>query len=134
MKTHLLKGKRYICFVILIVLYINIITFPQTATEYTTNHLLEQNTDSIPLNPKIQNIINMINESTLRKHLEIVISHSPRVTGTYGCRKTASYIYQELISYGLETRYHDWTAYGNRYHPGRYTSQNIEGKKTGIRR
>ncbi|UCD14161.1 MAG: M28 family peptidase [Thermoplasmatales archaeon] len=81
--------------------------------------------------PKIETILEMINESLLREYLEILVGYGPRLTGTYSCQKSAEYIYQQFKKMGLKTRYQNWTTFGNRYHPRLFKSQNVEGKLKG---
>lgn len=75
---------------------------------------------------KIQTILNTIDESLLRSYLEPLVDLAPRYTGTYGCEQAASFIRQQFTSMGLQTRYHEWSDFGNRYHPKYFTSQNVE--------
>jgi hypothetical protein len=73
----------------------------------------------------------MINESILREYLKNLVEIGHRMTGTYNCEKAAKYIYQQFESMDLETRYHNWMAYGDWYHKGFYKGQNIEATLEG---
>jgi hypothetical protein len=79
----------------------------------------------------IDEILSMIDEALLMKYLQYLVGLGPRVTGTYGCEKAAQYIHAQFTNMGLDTRYHNWTMWGNRRHPYFYTSQNIEGTLPG---
>jgi hypothetical protein len=68
----------------------------------------------------------MIDEDLLKEYLKTIVDFGPRYTGTYGCEKAAEYIYQQFQKMGLKVRYHNWTAFGNRYHPRLFKSQNVE--------
>lgn len=81
---------------------------------------------------KIQMILNSITEPLLRSYLETLVDLAPRYTGTAGCEQAASFIHDQFSSMGLETRYDDWSAFGNRYHPGYYISQNVEATLQGV--
>jgi hypothetical protein len=74
----------------------------------------------------------MINESLLRTILQSITNIGPRVTGTYGCEQAAAYIYQQFNQTGLQTRYQNWTGWGNRWHPGKFNSQNVEATLKGV--
>ena len=80
---------------------------------------------------KIATIMDMINEDMLREYLETLVGYGPRMTGTYGCEKSAEYIYQQFAEMGLQTRYQNWTDFGNKFHRGLYKSQNVEGTLKG---
>ena len=80
---------------------------------------------------KITGLLEMINETLIREYLETIVGFGPRVSGSYGCEKSAQYIYQQFMNMGLTARYQNWTAWGNIYHPHFYTSQNVEGALTG---
>jgi hypothetical protein len=69
-----------------------------------------QSTD-ISIDPKITDIIESINESLIKRYLETIVGYGPRPTGTYGCEKTARYIYDQFKSMGLATRYQNWTKF-----------------------
>ena len=59
------------------------------------------------INPKIQEIIDKINETLVRNFMEyLVLETGSRYTGTYGCQKAAKYIYQQFENMGIQTRYH----------------------------
>lgn len=82
---------------------------------------------------KIQGIIEKINETLLREFMEyLVFEVGCRYTGTYGCQKAADYIYRQFETMGLQVKYHYWSAYGNRWHPGLFVSQNIEAILSGV--
>ncbi len=66
-----------------------------------------------------------VNRSVLYGYLSGLVGFGPRVTGTPACRAAAEYIYREFEQLGLQVSYHDWTARGNLWHPGRYDSQNV---------
>lgn len=80
---------------------------------------------------KIVTILNNITENLLRSYLETLVAFSPRYTGTYGCEKSAKFIYQQFDQMGLKTRYKNWTSFGNQYHRRIFTSQNIEATLEG---
>ena len=120
--------KRNTIFVVLILVFL--LTSPLiTSLKITKNNNSFEKTD---LDLKIQQIIDKINETLVRNYLEyLVFEIGCRYTGTYGCEKAADYIYNQFESMGLETRYHDWEAWGNRWHPYYFESQNVEAKLIG---
>lgn len=100
----------------------------------TANTTIQQNQKikTQDINPKIQEIIEKINETLIRKFMEyLVFEIGCRFTGTYGCRKAAEYIYEQFENMGMQTRYQDWRARGNRWHPGFFESQNVIGTLKG---
>ena len=86
------------------------------------------------INPKIQEIIDKINETLVRNFMEyLVLETGSRYTGTYGCQKAANYIYKQFENMGIQTRYQNWSARGNRWNPGLFKSQNIIGTQLGTK-
>jgi aminopeptidase YwaD len=102
-----------------------------------SSHSLEH--PFIPENPiavtqdtsKIMSILNNITEDLLRSYLEPLVAFSPRYTGTYGCEKSAKFIFQQFDQMGLKTGYQNWTSFGNIYHRRLFTSQNVEATLEG---
>jgi len=77
--------------------------------------------------PKISAVLDLIDEDLLREYLTTLVGFAPRMTGTYGCEKSAEYMHEQFHNMGLESRLQNWTAFGNIYHPLIFTSQNVEG-------
>ena len=100
------------------------ITIPLATNENHTSALL--GTDQ-----KITSLLAMINETMLQTYMETLLSYGPRLTSSYGCKKAAAFIYDQFTAGHLETRYQNWTALGNRWHPGRFNSQNVEATLKG---
>lgn len=85
------------------------------------------------LNPNIQEIIDKINETLVRNFMEYLIFEiGSRYTGTYGCQKAANYIYNQFENMGLQVRFQNWNARGNKWHNGLFISQNIEATQPGF--
>jgi len=81
---------------------------------------------------KIQGIIDKINETLVRNFMEdLVFEIGSRYTGSYGCQKAARYIHQQFENMGLQAKYQDWSAWGNRWNPGFFESQNVIGTHKG---
>lgn len=84
------------------------------------------------INPKIQEIIEKINETLLRNFMEyLVLEIGNRYTGTDGCKKAANYIYEQFETMGLQSKYQDWSSRGNNFFTGIFTSQNVIGTHQG---
>jgi hypothetical protein len=82
--------------------------------------------EAIPIvDPTIAKILNRIDEDLLGEYLKTIVDFGPRVTGTYSCEKASEYIYQQFQKMGLKTRYHNWTAFGNKYHPHLFKCRNV---------
>ncbi len=91
-----------------------------------------QNTKTENTKLKIQEIIEKINETIIRNFMEyLVFEIGCRFTGTYGCQKAAKYIYEQFGNMGIQTRYQNWIARGNRWHHGFFESQNVIGTHNG---
>lgn len=82
-------------------------------------------------NPKITNIIEMVNESLIMGFLESLVSYGPRLTGTYGCEKAAEYLFEQFENMGLETRYQNWASFNERLRLRFYEAKNVEGTLIG---
>lgn len=98
------------------------ITKNNTITASTSYQLLSTFSD-----PIIEDILEVIDENLIQEYLETLVGYGPRMTGTYGCEKSADYIYQQFDEMGLKTRYHNWSSFGNKFHPRFFESQNVEG-------
>ena len=107
-------------------------SFLDTNSKYLDISTKINQSDLINVDPKITTILEMINESLMQEYLETLVGYGPRMTGNYGCQKSAEYIYQQFNKMGLQTRYQNWTAFGNKYNPRIFKSQNVEGKLIGI--
>lgn len=99
--------------------------------EKQKNQPIVQIANSYPITNKIQTILNEVNEEILEDFLINLVSFSPRYTGTTGCEMTAAYIHQQFENNGLQTRYQEWSSFGNRYHPKFFSSQNVEATHPG---
>jgi hypothetical protein len=76
---------------------------------------------------KISSILEHIDENLLLHYLEDIVSFGPRMTSTFGCEQAAEYIYQEFNRLGLQVRFQNWSAFGNKYNPRMFYGSNIEG-------
>ncbi len=84
------------------------------------------------LNPKIQEILDKINITLVQEFMEyLVFEIGNRYTGTEGCEKAATYLYQQFEDMGLQTSYQDWGSWGNRLLSGYFQSQNVIGTHLG---
>ncbi|HUS99522.1 MAG TPA: M28 family peptidase [Candidatus Thermoplasmatota archaeon] len=84
------------------------------------------------ITPKIQEIIDKINETLIRNFIEyLVVEIGNRYTGTDGCKKAATYIYQQFENMGLQSTYQNWSSWGNSLLAGFFTSQNVIGTHQG---
>jgi len=100
----------------------------EKSVPFEQNNLEKNNVD-----PKIQEIIDKINETLVRDYLEyLVYDIGSRYTGTYGCEKAAKYIHKQFTNAELQTRYQEYSSWGNRWHPNFFKSQNVEGTLAGI--
>jgi aminopeptidase YwaD len=113
---------------------------PTTALSYIeksrpnfhSTSIISYDTHKSTLNPKINAIMNQINRSLILNYLIPIVSYGPRLTGTYGCEKTAQYIYDQFKSLNLQIQQHNWTSFHTGHNlrnlkPRILSSQNIEG-------
>ncbi len=75
---------------------------------------------------KIQAAIVLVNETLLEHVLTTLVGYAPRYSGTYGCQKSAEYLYDCFTGMNVDTHVHEWGAFGNQYNRQMYNSQNIE--------
>lgn len=107
-------------------LVVSLITSTTQGSSFQTNE-----GSSATGSDKISQVISLIDESLILRYLQTLVGFGPRMTGTYGCEKAASYIHQQFTDMQLTTRYQTWTEWGNRNYPHFYTSQNVEGTLQG---
>src|SRR4030042_6868742 len=85
---------HYLFLVLAIVSMLTTATLTSSVTTQPSYSLDKQNhIGTLSPDPKIQTILSMINETLLRTYLKTLVDYAPRVTGTYGCQQTASYIH-----------------------------------------
>ncbi len=123
--TTLFRQKKTLIFSFSLLLLLPLISPVFTAVPYPLQES-EYHLQSLGTNPKIETILSMINETSLRMYLENLLDFSPRLTGTHGCEKGAEYIFNTFETSTLFTQYHTWSSFGNRWHPRLFTSQNVE--------
>jgi Peptidase family M28/Bacterial Ig domain len=84
------------------------------------------------IDPKIQEIIDKINETLVRNFMEyLIVEIGNRYTRTEGCEKAATYIYQQFETMGLQSTYQNWSSWGNSLLSGVFQSQNVIGTHQG---
>ena len=109
---------------------VSLIAFLLASQTLTAENKIEGNHTHII--EKILKATQLIDEKLLQGFLKPLVCFAPRYTGSYGCIKADEYIYTQFKKFGLTTRYHNWSAFGNRYHPRLYRSQNIEDTLEGV--
>jgi hypothetical protein len=130
------SSKKHL--ILLFIVFLLVATVPASTSFSSQNNnqqlVTPQNqcSSSLLYNPKIAAALALINEDLLGNILSTLVSVAPRFTGTYNCQQAANYMYTLLQDNGLQTRYQNWTARGNKYHPYLFTGQNIEGTIPGI--
>jgi len=84
------------------------------------------------IDPKVQEIIDTINETLVRNYMEYLIGViGNRYTGTEGCENAASYIYEQFQTMGLQSTYQNWSSRGNSLFSGYFHSRNVIGTHPG---
>ena len=128
--------KKLISFTIIILFLTSPIL---TATSLIkTNELKtkEQNYDTSSIETdanysKISQILELITEEKIEEFMVDLLKIGPRYTGTEGCNRAADFIAKKYTLFGLENRFHYWTALGPSYKKGIYRSQNVEATLPG---
>jgi hypothetical protein len=103
----------------------------KTQPKFQSKTMPNIDTQHANLNPKINAAMTQINRSLILKYLIPIVSYGPRLTGTYGCEKTAQYIYNQFIAMQLDTNRQNWTAFHTGHNlrnlkPRILESENIE--------
>jgi len=84
------------------------------------------------ITPKIQEILDKINETLIRTFIEyLVVDIGNRYTGTDGCKEAATYISQQFETMGVQSTYQNWSSWGNSLLSGFFRSQNVIGTHQG---
>jgi hypothetical protein len=84
-----------------------------------------------PTSSKVAAVIDHITVPLLRAYLSNLTNFGSRVTGTYACQLAGTYIHDQFISDGLQTRYQNWTMRGDKYFPQKYSASNVEATLPG---
>ncbi|MBS3802140.1 MAG: M28 family peptidase [Candidatus Thermoplasmatota archaeon] len=100
-------------------------------TKYTVEEeyfLTDKNIENDGISDKINNVLDDLDESTLRNYLDTITNtFKGRVTGTKTCHDMGQWIFNELNKLSaLDVRKHYWISRGNVYHKfRRYSGKNI---------
>lgn len=93
-KTILFRTGLIICILSLTT------TVPQKS-DIVLNEIVKTNS----VDPDINDMINMINESMLREYLEKQVAFGPRPTGSQNCDRVADYLFSEFVNMSLDVRF-----------------------------
>ena len=110
-----------------LIILLGLITPAMTTYSAKSIHRLQPLEQYSDQEQKINAIISLINESVIETFLQDLVAIGPRMTGTYGCEKAGEFINDCFTSFGLQTNIYQWSDWGNRWHPGYFHSENIEG-------
>jgi acetylornithine deacetylase/succinyl-diaminopimelate desuccinylase-like protein len=84
------------------------------------------------IDPKVQEIIDKINETLVRNFIEHLLGEiGNRYTGTEGCDNAATYISQQFQTMGLQSTYQNWSAKGKSLLSGYFHGRNVIGTQPG---
>lgn len=122
-----LKKLFAVSLVVIILLVVTAFIFNYEETEDTSLIQIDEDfqPDSYKKNSTLFEMIRMVNESTLEKHVQTIQDFGPHPTGSTTLDKVKEYIYHELTNSGLTVRYDQW-----RYKLRR--GENIEAALPGI--
>ena len=106
-------------------------TVPSNSNHESSSQI-RNNEETQQITPKIQEILDKINETLIRTFIEyLVLDIGNRYTGTEGCKKAATYISQQFETMGMQTTSQNWSSWGNSLLSGFFSSQNIIGTHQG---
>lgn len=122
--------KILCAFVIMLLVFGPLVSSTTRAKEHRT--IENKNNTMLNTDEKIQEILLKINETLVRNFMEyLVFDIGSRVTGTEGCQKAASYIYDQFQTMGLQVRYQNWSHKINKSDSNILVSQNVEATQQG---
>jgi hypothetical protein len=132
-QISLIKIVLSIILILSLILPVNAISINESSSpKYHSKTIHKIMTQHASFNPKINAVMNQINQSLILNYLIPIVGFGPRLTGTYGCEKTAQYIYDQFNSMGLQAKKQNWTVLHTGHNlrnlkPRILQSQNIEG-------
>lgn len=129
-----MSKKGYVLGIIILLMGSSIISSAAViGIKYEQTILSTEETILSSTDPKIMEIIEMINESLLREFLTVLsVEIGPRKTGTYSTEKAAEYMYDQFTDMGLEVRYQHWASFNDRRPFRHYKDKNVEATLKGI--
>ena len=101
-------------FIILMTVLVTII-IPVSGFEINNNIIVKTSFDE-----RVVSLIQQLDETIYLGYLENLTAFGPKVTSSKACEEAGDYIYNEFVSIGLESRYHEWIS-------SSYDGKNIEG-------
>lgn len=113
--------------IVFLLLTLPVLTIAQASNVNTNLSFNSNSIDNSERDAKILSILELIDEDLLRGYLEVLVGYGPRFTGTYGCEKSARFIYDQFTGMGLNSRFQNWSIMGNEYAKRYFISQNVEG-------
>jgi len=98
-----------------------------------SNNLILSEENPIKFNNTISEIINLVNESTVRFYLEKIVNIYPdRETGSEGSKNLGNYIFDEFKNTNFLNVWKDeWSDLGPLWNPGLFNDYNIMGQLSG---
>jgi len=110
----MIKIRNVIILTILIILSLSQTTAITQKSDLVCNEIVK--TRSFDSN--ISDMINLVNESLVRRYLEEQVAFGPRPTGSENCSRTADYLYNEFEKMGLNVEFDHFSFF-------RYKDKNI---------
>jgi len=128
MKKIQLKGELTVILTIIIILCL--VTTNVSSISYTPKMNNDEIIEPMPISSQsqqINDVLDLITEDLIEEFLIKIVGYGPRYTGTYGCEKSAEYMWNQYKEMGLDARFQNWKSFGNRYNPLFFNSNNVEG-------
>jgi aminopeptidase YwaD len=127
-----MKQKTFRCFTKSCIVLL-CVTLVSSATALPLSPMIsKKQTIATTGTPKITDVVSLIDEALITEYLQRLVGIGPRMTGTYGCEKAAQYINEQFTDMGLQTRYQNWSSWGNKHYHYFYDAQNVEGILPGM--
>jgi hypothetical protein len=122
----MLRNLKITIFVILCVISLILTAISASSTLKINIPHIKQNIGSEFLPPDIIEMIQQVNKSKLRKHIQTIEDFGPHKTGSEALVLVGEYIYNELVSTNLSVEYIEWINNG-------FSGKNIVATLQGIK-
>ena len=120
------RNLRTAIMVFLCVISLFLMTIPISSTSINHTYTIKsQNTSLVFSHPDIIEMIQKVNKSELRRHIQTIQDFGPHPTGSEALELVGEYIYSELDSTNLPVEYIDWSN-------EKYSGKNIVATLQGI--
>ena len=128
-----MQNKNYFKMGLLfLIIFILLIPTSSSSLIESKYDILTYNNFKSCVNPKIQEILEKINETLVLGFLKELVEIGPRKTGTYGAQAAAEYIKEQFEKMQINSEFHNWESFGNQYNPRYFKCKNVIGTQYGV--